>query len=410
MKKAMKITIPALAALLLLGLAGCGREEASSAGKDSSSAEECVAWETGSNYFFTEDGCYFIEIPEGSYQMLLYYFDPESGVSVPVCDKADCDHNPNGDTITCNAQIESVDGETFVVYRDKVYYIADGDRNLILRCRDTDGNNDTQVAVIDAPYMGQRMWFYRNKALIMATTDVSGSFDPETGESDDAVLCLFAVDLDSGNVETVAESSLTAAVLYAFQVYDMSDGQMSYYDLEKDKWYSYDVEDGSLTELDMPEGAKYGTSGEYLDIYGDYCYSCFANEVKRLDPLTGEETTIYAGNVGSNAGYMMHGLDFMCINAWRTVYSGGELVNERQLAFYDIATEELKNASDDFFDDFRICDVTAVSDTGFIYPYAVHSEDAMDVYDGDFEYRYSTIEDAVAGNGNYQVVWYAHQE
>lgn len=106
--------------------------------------------------------------------------------------------------------------------------------DLCLRRRGMDGNDDEKVAVLDASEIGGRMWFYRDHAFIMAITDVSSTFDPETRESEKSVIRLFLVDLDSGETEILAESSLTEAINYAFQVYQIGDGKVYYYYLEED--------------------------------------------------------------------------------------------------------------------------------------------------------------------------------
>ena len=47
---------------------------------------------------------------------------------------------------------------------------------------------------------------------------------------------------------------------------------------------------------------------------------------------------------------------------------------------------------------------------GFVYAYAVNQREDQVAYVGDFEYRFMTLEDAVAGNDRYQVVYYLEQE
>lgn len=339
---------------------------------------------------------------------MLYYHDFATGKSVPVCDRTECDHQAvdpdSGTSATCNAQIKTYN--TVAVYQDKIYYVEQAERYLSLRRRDTDGNNDEKVADLDAAQMGGRMWFYRDRAFLMASTDVSGSFDAETRKSDKSRMRLFVINLTNGKTEILAESSLIAAVNYAFNVYRMEDGKAYYYDLERDKWYVYDIDSGTRTEQDeIRKHAKYGSLGEYVDMYGDYCYELFTDDsgnsrIMRLDWETGEENIIYEGNDGNVVTFTIWEMDCMLISELTQ-----DISKIKNLIWYDMISGELKPIPDSFYEDYRVYHPYDGSGKGIIYTYAVDKEEGDQPYDGDIEYRFMSLEDLLEGTGEYQVVY-----
>ena len=266
-----KILLFILITAFLTCLTGCSTQQVNL-------SEEYAIGDTGNNGFMTKDGYYFTKDSENEEGILLYYFDYDSGKTVPVCDKAECDHwavNPaSGKKVTCNAQICTY--TDFVVYGNKIYYVDHEERKLCLRRRNTDGNQDEKVTVLDASELGGRMWFYGNHAFVMASTDVSQSFDPETRESEKSSMRLFAINLQNGKTEILAECSLTAATYYAFCIYQMENGQVYFRNLEEDKWYVYDTQNESLKEqTEISDHVLVGKCGEYADIYEMYAYETF---------------------------------------------------------------------------------------------------------------------------------------
>lgn len=402
MKKG-KIIFGTLTVIGLVLLSSCMEKEESG---------EYAVWRDNDRGCFTDDGYYFVMEDENGLGNLLYYFDMESGNTVPVCDKAECTHRAvdlsTGESASCNAQIES---DEIVAYRDKIYYFSGKDMKLCLRRRDKDGNQDEKVAEIDASYKGGRMWIYQERAFVMAYTSVSRSFDPESRESDDSVMKLFAVNLNNGKTDVLAESSLISAVNYAFQIYKMEDGKVYFYNLETDKWFIYDIESAVLQEQDNTKpGMKYGNAGEYVDICGKYCYDIFKDndgimKIMRLDLESGGENVLYKGEKGNIADYVICGLDSMYI-----FELNGDADEIENICFYDMETEEIKQAGGDFYEDFRVCVPHMCSDKGIIYSYAVNREQGEDAYSGNFEYRYMALEDMIAGTDAYQTIYYLNQE
>lgn len=80
------------------------------------------------------------------------------------------------------------------------------------------------------------------------------------------------------------------------------------------------------------------------------------------------------------------------------------------LYFYDMETGSLEQISSDFYEDFHVSVPFMWSEQGFVYAYAVNQREDQVAYVGDFEYRFMTLEDAVAGNDRYQIVYYWAQE
>ncbi len=399
----MKKLFLIILAVCCLFMPGCGRQK-------SDQTEGYAVWESGGGGYLTSDGYYFTRDSENDAAgILLYYYDRSSGVTVPVCDKAECSHQAvdlsSGEQPVCNAQICTY--TDFLVYEDKIYYMSGQDMNLVLRSRDTDGNHDKKVAVLEASELGGRMWFYRDCAFVMASTDVSQSFDPETRESEQSVMRLFVIDLDSGETEILAESSLTEAVNYAFNIYRMTEGEVCFYDLEKDEWFVYDTEKKKLELQEVQANARYGEYGEYVDIYGDFCYDIFTDasgngSIMRLDRNSGEESVIYSGTPGCETGYMIWDMDCMYITEINS-----QIEN---ICYYDMNSGEMTQLSGSLYHDPGMMLPFSGDEKGFVYMYAVDMKEDQVLYTGDMECRYMTLEDAVEGNGNYQVIYYLEQE
>ena len=193
---------------------------------------------------------------------------------------------------------------------------------------------------------------------------------------------------------------------YAFNVYRMEDGKAYYYDLERDKWYVYDIDSGTRTEQDeIRKHAKYGALGEYVDMYGDYCYELFTDDsgnsrIMRLDWETGEENIIYEGNDGNVVTFTIWEMDCMLISELTQ-----DLSKIKNLIWYDMISGELKPIPGSFYEDYRVYHPYDGSGKGIIYPYAVDKEEGDQPYDGDIEYRFMSLEDLLEGTGEYQVVY-----
>jgi hypothetical protein len=403
MSKTRKKFILAIAVFLILMLSACMEKDDTS--------EECAVWKMGSTGYLTEDGYYFTVEDSNHLGQILYYFDIETGNTVPVCDKAECAHRTvdlsTEKSASCNAQINT---DEIVVYMDKIYYFSGEDMKISLRRRDIDGNNDEKVADINAPYQGGRMWIYQNRAFVMASTSVSQSFDPETHTSDESVLKFFVINLNNGEVDELSESTMASAVNYAFQVYKMKDGKVYFYDLAENKCYVYDIASEALEEADQKSFIINGTFGEYLDIYGNYCYDCFEDDseqmnIMRLDTETGEESVIYTGESKNLVEYVIWGLNNMYI-----IELNQEENQIKNICFYDMDSGELNQASGDFYTDYRMCMPCMGTDQGFVYWYAVNKSKEEQSYGGDFEYRYMSLADMIAGNDRYQSIYYLEQE
>ena len=161
---------------------------------------------------------------------------------------------------------------------------------------------------------------------------------------------------------------------------------------------------------EIPPRAKYGKYGEYIDLSGQYCYEVFEDEsgkrdLMRMNRETGEETVICSAAEGNEFGFAIYGMDFMSIT--ELDLESSEIEN---LYFYDMETGSLEQISSDFYEDFHVSVPFMWSEQGFAYAYAVNQREDQVAYVGDFEYRFMTLEDAVAGNDRYQIVYYWAQE
>lgn len=389
-----KIIIGIVGIVISCVLFGCDSRE-------TDSSEEYARWNQNAYGYLTEDGYFFTSDSSNSVSgVMLYYFDRTSGKCVPVCDKAECDHRAvdmsKNNTPTCNAQFYTYD--EFVVYKDKIFYIYGEDKNLCLRKRDTDGNNDAEVAKLNASQMGGQMWFYRDYAFLLTLTDVSGTFDPESRESDESVIRFYCVDLKTGETKILGESSMISAVNYAFNIYQMEKGKVCYYDLEGDSWYVFDTENAEVEkQTAMPKRANYGEVGEYIDLYRQYCYGCFEKPseettIMRLDRNTGEEIVIYTGNSENMTGYVIWGNDQMFISE-----VDRETYEIKKLVLYDMETGKMKQLPNAFCDQEGMLVPVYGDKHGIVYFLAENDEDSL-------EYCYASVQDIMDGNGIYTVV------
>ncbi len=399
-----RIIIIIAACMLLSSLAGCGNTMKEN--------EEFAAWTSNlsGKGFLTEQGYYFVRDDAG-YSM-LYYFDIETGKTVPVCDKAECDHRGAdifaGEEQTCNAQIV---GSEIVVYKNKIYYF---DGVTICR-RDLDGNNDEKVAVLGNVYdhyLGEAAWFYRDTLLITASTTTAKTFDAETRESDGSELILYAVNLTNGKVTEIAKSSLTDAI-NAFAIYKSEHGKIHFYNLELNKYFVYDLKDKTISEQKVKCTADLGEGGGYYEIVGDYCYGYGTLDGKdtlvRMNIETGEEETYYAarGSYCPTQSWFNGARYVVDLPDWE------EGMDREKISFYYYDEKEgvLTELSRGIYNDYRTSSFPVIGDEkGIVYSVAVNRQEDETVYTGDVEYRYMSMENLLAGNDEYQVVYCLEEE
>lgn len=390
---------------ILLCFTGC-----SSSSKDD--MEEVAACNRDGRYFMTEEGIYLEDEND-----ILRYFDFHSKTTVVVCDKAECEHKPAeySNEASCNGQINS---EQLAVYHDKIYYLTGGEQynTTQLRCRDMDGNNDSQVAVFRGNIFptDTSTCFYRNKLMAMTEISSGDTFNAETKEAQNSTFVLSCIDLETGNCDVVQES--TGLLGFGYSIYKAEDGKFFYYSTEKEGFFSYDPEDKTVTELQVPCTVKIGVEEEgnginhlYHFAYGDYCYGVGGegtdcDRVLKTGIETGEEESIYQ----NEEVYYVNYQDFLLI----IDYSKGGLedIESREFYLFDIKKQELVKLQNSFLSEPGMSIFDLVSEDGVLFSWAVHKESGQRYYDGDFEYRYMTMEDLLEGKDDYTSVYYLSQE
>lgn len=360
------------------------------------------------SYYMTGEGIYFRDE-----QFMLRYFDMDSGTTVVVCDKAECEHKSAeiSGTSECNAQIGDTD--QMAVFHDQVYYLTTGDEydTEQLRCRDLDGNNDKKVAQFQGSLCNADAdaWFYRDYLMVITRLSSGKTFDAENGEADDSRLQLNCINLETGKCDVVQQSSGLSGIGYS--IYKAENGKFFYYSVEKECFFEYDPETKNQQALNVSCTAKIGgnqddSASEYHFAYGDFCYGV-SGEPSRRDKIlemnisTGEEKCIYSSENVYYASYQ----DYILIIDYL-----GDMVTDWDFYLYDTGKQELTKLQNSFLNEPGMCVFKKVSRTGVFFLWAVNAKPGQEYYAGDFEYRYMKLNDLLDGKDDYTSVYYLDQE
>lgn len=176
--KCRALSLAILAAALLVA-AGCGGggggEEGAGAGAwpdhdNRFPYQSCVAAGEGGYFYFHYDA-------EGSY---MRFFDPETGVDVKLCGKADCTH----DTADCDAYVGGIMPQFIAYVSGGVYYLQNIGGERISLCRmEKDGSGHQEVTTIyDNPGEDYYMpsGFFHRGSLYYVIREADGSGSTET--------------------------------------------------------------------------------------------------------------------------------------------------------------------------------------------------------------------------------------
>lgn len=402
MRKKIMLTI--ICCIIFSFLIGCN-------GSDNN--EEHTVWTTNISFYgcLTDDGYYFIRTDIQPGYSMLYYFDIKTGKTVPVCDKAECSHRGvdtlSGEKQVCNAQIT---GNTFICFKDKIYYF---DGSCIYR-RDLDGNNDEKVATVGKGYdhffgNTSMAWFYRDTLLLTMEKSAAGTFDAASHTSDASQIILYSINLDNGDVEEVASSSVIPNQ-FEFRIYKSEQGKIHFYQLEKDKWFVYDTESHDLNEEHVKCTANLGEDGGYMNVLGDYCYgySMDGNDNFIRTSIETDETEICYDTKGN----------FCTSNTW--FYGCTYIMDQnrdengfsydRELLYYDEDANTLTKFPPGIYQDYRAIFPVIGNKDGMVYSIATNRAENELFYAGDFEYRYISMEDLLDGTDHSKLIYELKKE
>lgn len=367
------------ACLIMLFLNGCSSE------KKADNEEVVICLDSGM-YFMTEDGIYLVD--ENN---MLRYYDRQADETVLVCDKAECEHKPSSDTerATCNAQFYA---DEFAVYQGKIYYLAvDSYNKEKLCCRDLDGNNDRQIAVLDGR-MSQspaEAWFYQGYLMVLTSISSGETFDAETGEEKPSSVLLNCVDLETGEVAVVRETNQVIGP--GFPIYKAEEGKFFYYSAEEEAFYAYEPGTGETKPVELScspqiykETVQDGVPQEYQQLYGSSCYGVRGELFERtaflrMDLETGEEEVVLEG---ACIDYRYYGGDYIYL----VEYPSKEDHIHKTVYLYDAGDKKLTQIEHPCVQDFRSGHFSLVTKEGVIYLYAVNKKEEDFVYMGNFEY------------------------
>jgi hypothetical protein len=289
--------------LAITCLCACGKSQKNSTNASSTEAYSLrnVMAEVGNGLVFFPDMGMNYDLP------LLYYWDTEQNLVVPLCGKADCSHTDE----TCNAYFEHPSIYTVNCYQDHIYLAMQGEKSSeqqLVRV-DLDGSNREVLCQIEAE--GDE-WIVPNYGLVyqdtfymkVSTNEVNEAGDswavyaqPLDGKSkakciykpqddawsrhdpDDLFICgdklyfsetkyrdteteedLYCYDLNTGELTLLLSGESTGYVMCGDSIYfrtsrftgDVLRGDKS---MEYGPVFRYDLATGEQKELDFPDGA-----------------------------------------------------------------------------------------------------------------------------------------------------------
>ena len=369
------------------------------------------------NYLFTDSGIVYTKQDENGNGDLLYYFDEKSGISVALCSKGNCSHNAvdvtTGENIECNAQIIAL--TLLSVYNGRIYYLSEDDdsMDLAIKSRDMMGTDDKKAVELSAQYFGTDAWNYGKYIFVAAYTDVSGSFDAKTRESDSSRSLLFAINLENGDVNIAAESEqIETSGVFVLSGYDGN--KIDIYRTYDKKCFNYDLESGTLSdapELTEKLADKHIVEGNpdgntYFISTNSYMYGVNSTDksIMQLNMSTGEEEMLYSpaneGEEVGSSGFTSVGDEDVIIDIQKPDF-GGTL----HCFYLDTDREELTEVKGGFTTDHKTLGIDCAGDNGFVYSYPVDMKDGQAVYDGKFELRFMSIQEFLGKGNEYKVVY-----
>lgn len=243
---------------------------------------------TGHSFAKTENGYYFVS-DTGQY---LMYFDKESKDVIPVCGKADCQHNSS----TCNAYLGQGQFLLDTIYYNQgyIYLISYAGGYATLVQVNADGSGRKEVAKLMPSDGGSsiRLVFHGNEVYVYDRGANIGSEDEKSE-------CIIRVSLTSGEQETVYEYKGISATIDSaksfgnklfFILYEGNrDKETKQLIIESKGLYSYDYDTGQTSEVTDKNIYDY-----YFDTQNQILYSFVKGEgLYKTDIESGEENLIY---------------------------------------------------------------------------------------------------------------------
>lgn len=284
----MKKIITVLLGIAVICCAGCGVDE-----RILNYEDEPSNYNTGVKK--AENGYYFVDILASG---RLRYHDLESGVTVPLCNKPECDH----DTESC---ISGYIDDGFAICGDYIYYATSENSEEFAEVAiyqiALDGSSRTKLATgcsVKIPEgVGGGMQFSHmvvHKGKLIFTYDASvGNSLRKQGISE--------YDLSTGKITEIMSTSADS-----FNVRDFIGLGDCIYFAYDDDLMKYDMNTKELSAIYKEKCSLLRSDGEYL-------YSYRAGYIWKIDPVTGEEIKLvhkgknymYCGTFAAYKGYLL---------------------------------------------------------------------------------------------------------
>jgi hypothetical protein len=343
----------------------------------------------------TEDGYFFTDN-----KAMLHYFDFKTKKTVFVCDKPECEHQPDSNSTpsTCNALLPS---SFFTVYKDSIYsFVNKGYNQMELRKRDLAGNNDQHVADIGGQLISDAI-FYRDHVFYIRDKYTTETFNPETGTGEKTIKELCVRDLKGGKEKKIRGGG--ARTEYAFYLYQAKDGVVSFYEGGRAMYCDYDVKTGQIIREVAGREALPETSYDF--IYNDALYAVSGDEQqgyffrKSFEGKEREKILAYHDRQTMNV------YNFHDDHVFFTLKSAEFSAAKNEFILYDAKTKERIALKNSFIKKPAFSQPEFATEDGVILSMMTDKKDNTGNYAGTWEYYYITMKDLKAGKDKLHPVY-----
>ena len=209
-----KSCISLMLCIALICFGGCGK------GKSEDWTGSSV-WNSGSSFCMMDEGVLYNSHGEDG---KLFFYDYETGTSMPLCARANCEHTSN------DCMAVSLFGRVDFIGRlgDRWYYHTTGDSQYEGTFYQCDLNGENEKPIGDFPYTsgttGDTVSVFYEHYCVTVGEDLF--FDEKTGKWEGTVSGIYRFDLKNGKTEALTEEKEYAIPAYA--VYGLWENSLIY--------------------------------------------------------------------------------------------------------------------------------------------------------------------------------------
>lgn len=203
---------------------------------------------------------------------LLYITDYATGVTVPLCDKPNCAHEPQSSTNKnpqCNAAYPGFVGTAFL-YHDKLYvFMADGLNHTVVYMAESTGEGRRKIAEADYTWYGNQE--FRDGKLYFAAERENYEEGSSMRQEKEIFIGSFDTDNQSFEILTTLDTSLCAIRIVGITSREIFFQQYKFLDDERKNWTKVSVEDISVEYI--AKNLETGEERNYFEVEDnvDHC-------------------------------------------------------------------------------------------------------------------------------------------